>query len=75
MGHDAITCVPLNLVLGLTTIVDRYPMFIDAVIHGAAYGFVGTDRSTVSILARRRVFSNGGVTEMVKWGWPWAHDH
>ncbi|KAF7359917.1 putative O-fucosyltransferase-like protein [Mycena venus] len=52
-----------------------YPTFIDAVIHGAAYGFVGTDRSTVSILARRRVFSKGGVTEMVKWGRPRADDH
>jgi hypothetical protein len=43
-------------------------MFIDAVIHGAASGFVGTDTSTVSILARRRVAARGGPTEMVKWG-------
>ncbi|KAJ6526422.1 hypothetical protein B0H19DRAFT_1275776 [Mycena capillaripes] len=54
---------------------NRYPMFIDAVIHGAAYGFVGTDRSTVSILARRRVSSRGGVAEMVKWGTPHADAH
>ncbi|KAJ7035805.1 hypothetical protein C8F04DRAFT_1221063 [Mycena alexandri] len=44
-----------------------YPIFIDAVIHGAAEGFVGTDTSTVSILARRRVSSRGGVAEMVTW--------
>ncbi|KAK7005766.1 putative O-fucosyltransferase-like protein [Favolaschia claudopus] len=52
-----------------------YPMFIDAAIHGAAYGFVGTDSSTGSILARRRVSSRGGVTEMVKWGKPHADAH
>ncbi|KAJ7693092.1 hypothetical protein B0H17DRAFT_1060748 [Mycena rosella] len=52
-----------------------YPMFIDAVIHAGAAGFVGTDTSTVSILARRRVESRGGVTEMVKWGKPGADDH
>jgi hypothetical protein len=50
-------------------------MFIDAVIHSAAYGFVGTDTSAVSILGRRRVSSKGGVTEMVKWGRPHADDH
>ncbi|KAJ6457903.1 hypothetical protein C8R45DRAFT_1110247 [Mycena sanguinolenta] len=47
-----------------------YPVFIDAVIHSAAYGFVGTDTSTASILARRRVSSRGGVADMVKWGNP-----
>ncbi|KAJ6570587.1 hypothetical protein DFH09DRAFT_1464401 [Mycena vulgaris] len=52
-----------------------YPIFIDAAIHGAAAGFVGTATSTVSILARRRVESRGGVTEMVKWGTPFADYH
>ncbi|KAJ7738979.1 hypothetical protein B0H16DRAFT_1729655 [Mycena metata] len=44
-----------------------YAIFIDAVIQGNAEGFVGTDTSTVSILARRRVVSRGGVGEMVTW--------
>ncbi|KAJ7186083.1 hypothetical protein C8R46DRAFT_937736 [Mycena filopes] len=52
-----------------------YPIFIDAVIQGAAFGFVGTDRSTVSIMARRRVSSRGGEAEMVKWGRPHADQH
>ncbi|KAJ7500825.1 hypothetical protein B0H11DRAFT_1994592 [Mycena galericulata] len=52
-----------------------YPMFIDAIIQSSALGFVGTDTSTVSILARRRVFDRGGVTEMVRWGQPGADDH
>ncbi|KAJ7260510.1 hypothetical protein B0H12DRAFT_1231781 [Mycena haematopus] len=52
-----------------------YPMFIDAVILGGAYGFVGTDTSTASILARRRVSSRGGVADLVKWGKPHADDH
>ncbi|KAJ7741894.1 hypothetical protein B0H16DRAFT_1728412 [Mycena metata] len=52
-----------------------YPQFIDAVIQGAGYGFVGTDKSTTSILARRRVSSKGGESEMVKWGKPNADQH
>ncbi|KAF8202761.1 hypothetical protein K438DRAFT_2102285, partial [Mycena galopus ATCC 62051] len=52
-----------------------YPIVLDAAIQGAATGFVGTDTSTVSILARRRVSERGGVTEMVKWGRPHADDH
>ncbi|KAJ7037600.1 hypothetical protein C8F04DRAFT_1393523 [Mycena alexandri] len=52
-----------------------YPLFIDAVIQGAAYGFVGTDKSTVSILARRRVSSRGGEAEIVKWGRLGADQH
>ncbi|KAF8148781.1 hypothetical protein K438DRAFT_1625324 [Mycena galopus ATCC 62051] len=52
-----------------------YPIIIDAAIQGAAAGFVGTDTSTVSILARRRVATRGGVAEMVKWGQPNADDH
>ncbi|KAJ7167947.1 hypothetical protein C8R46DRAFT_898646, partial [Mycena filopes] len=45
-----------------------YPVLIDTVIQGDASGFVGTDTSTVSILARRRVAARGGPTEMIKWG-------
>ncbi|KAJ7182490.1 hypothetical protein C8R43DRAFT_967324 [Mycena crocata] len=52
-----------------------YPVVIDAAIHGGALGFVGTDTSTVSILARRRVIDKGGVAEMVKWGRPGADAH
>ncbi|KAJ3568045.1 hypothetical protein NP233_g5974 [Leucocoprinus birnbaumii] len=34
-----------------------YPVLIDAVIQSGGVGFLGTDRSTMSILARRRVQS------------------
>ena len=58
---------------------DWYPVLIDAVIQSAGAGFVGTDRSTMSILARRRVQSwrpNGsGVVRTVKWGYVGADDH
>ncbi|KAJ7142920.1 hypothetical protein C8R44DRAFT_726217 [Mycena epipterygia] len=43
-----------------------YPIFLDAAIQAGAAGFVGTDTSTVSIISRRRVVANGGVTAMVK---------
>ena len=46
-----------------------YPVILDAVVQSFAVGFVGTDRSTFSTLARRRVADwNGGVVRMVKWG-------
>ncbi|KAJ7282052.1 hypothetical protein C8J57DRAFT_1560529 [Mycena rebaudengoi] len=51
-----------------------YPTLLDSVILSRARGFVGTEISTVSILARRRVSLSGGVTEMVKWGTPDADD-
>ena len=39
-------------------------------------GFVGTDLSTFSILARRRVEDwQQGVTRTVKWGHKGADDH
>ncbi|KAJ7272628.1 hypothetical protein B0H12DRAFT_1007870 [Mycena haematopus] len=48
-----------------------FPILIDAVIQSGSLGFVGTDRSTVSIMARKRVESwHGGVYRMVKWGHP-----
>ena len=35
--------------------VVRYPVVLDAVVQSMAIGFVGTDRSTFSIMGRRRV--------------------
>ncbi|KII94081.1 hypothetical protein PLICRDRAFT_36319 [Plicaturopsis crispa FD-325 SS-3] len=53
-----------------------YPVLIDAVIQSMAHGFVGTDRSTMSMLARRRVEAwQEGATRTVKWGSPGADDH
>lgn len=53
-----------------------YPVFIDAAIQSLGMGFVGTDGSTMSVLARRRVESwNDGSTRTVKWGSPGADDH
>ncbi|KAJ6541871.1 hypothetical protein B0H19DRAFT_1175026 [Mycena capillaripes] len=53
-----------------------YPVLIDAVIHSQGAGFVGTDRSTFSILAGRRVDSwRDGPAVLVKWGRPGADDH
>ncbi|TFK99714.1 hypothetical protein BDV98DRAFT_623553 [Pterulicium gracile] len=58
---------------------DWYPVFIDAVIQSGGAGFVGTDRSTMSILARRRVQSwrksGTGVVRTIKWGTVGADDH
>ncbi|KAF5352395.1 hypothetical protein D9756_005940 [Leucocoprinus leucothites] len=53
-----------------------YPVLIDAVIQSGGVGFLGTDRSTMSILARRRVQSwRNGVVRTVKWGKVGADDH
>ncbi|KAJ7282082.1 hypothetical protein C8J57DRAFT_89866 [Mycena rebaudengoi] len=52
-----------------------YPILIDAAIQAAGDGFVGTDRSTVSVLAAKRVASHGGITRTVRWGRPGADDH
>ncbi|KXN88805.1 hypothetical protein AN958_06674 [Leucoagaricus sp. SymC.cos] len=53
-----------------------YPVLIDAVIQSGGIGFVGTDRSTMSILARRRVQSwRNGVVRTIKWGKSGADDH
>ncbi|TFK30925.1 hypothetical protein FA15DRAFT_662992 [Coprinopsis marcescibilis] len=53
-----------------------YPVLIDAGIQSSGMGFVGTDRSTMSILARRRVQSwKDGATRTVKWGKPGSDDH
>lgn len=54
----------------------RYPVLIDAAIQSLGVGFVGTDRSTMSMLARRRVESwSDGATRTVKWGKPDSDDH
>ncbi len=53
-----------------------YPVILDAAIQSNALGFVGTDRSTYSILSRRRVETwHDGVTRTVLWGYKGADDH
>lgn len=53
-----------------------YPVLIDAAIQSAALGFVGTDRSTYSVVSRRRVETwNDGATRTVLWGFKGADDH
>ncbi|KIY47379.1 hypothetical protein FISHEDRAFT_45371 [Fistulina hepatica ATCC 64428] len=53
-----------------------YPVFIDAVIQSSGVGFVGTARSTMSLMAQRRVESWAeGATRTVEWGFPGADDH
>ncbi|KAJ6520709.1 hypothetical protein DFH09DRAFT_939656, partial [Mycena vulgaris] len=53
-----------------------YPMLIDGAIQSGGMGFVGTDQSTVSILAGRRVRSwRNGEVRTVKWGRVGADDH
>jgi hypothetical protein len=54
----------------------RYPVFLDAVIQSNGAGFVGTHRSTMTTLARRRVeLWHNGPTRVVRWEWPGADDH
>ncbi|KAK7695288.1 hypothetical protein QCA50_002478 [Cerrena zonata] len=46
-----------------------YPVILDSAIQSNGLGFVGTDRSTFSILSMRRVQDwHGGATRLVKWG-------
>ncbi|KAJ3487322.1 hypothetical protein NLI96_g3606 [Meripilus lineatus] len=53
-----------------------YPVLIDAYIQSASLGFIGTDRSTFSIVAKRRVKDwHDGAVRMVKWGTPDADNH
>ncbi|KAL6310144.1 hypothetical protein BKA93DRAFT_721989 [Sparassis latifolia] len=53
-----------------------YPVLLDAAIQSNALGFVGTDRSTYSVLSRRRVEDwQDGATRMVLWGTKGADDH
>ncbi len=61
---------------GCCSSIHRYPVLVDAVIQSGAIGFVGTDRSTMSILARRRAETwHNAVSRTVKWGNPTADDH
>ncbi|KAF8078913.1 hypothetical protein FPV67DRAFT_1663582 [Lyophyllum atratum] len=53
-----------------------YPVLIDAAIQSLGAGFVGTDRSTMSMIARRRVESwSDGAVRIFKWGKPDSDDH
>ncbi|KAH9931279.1 uncharacterized protein B0H18DRAFT_990914 [Fomitopsis serialis] len=53
-----------------------YPVILDAIIQSRGIGFVGTDRSTFSSLARRRVAEwNNGAVRTVKWGRPESDQH
>ncbi|EJD41495.1 hypothetical protein AURDEDRAFT_115423 [Auricularia subglabra TFB-10046 SS5] len=53
-----------------------YPVLIDAVIQSMGRGFVGTDRSTMSMVAARRVEDwEDGPYAYVRWGRPGADDH
>ncbi|KZP06147.1 hypothetical protein FIBSPDRAFT_764866 [Athelia psychrophila] len=53
-----------------------YPVFIDAVIQSNGVGFVGTDRSTMSEMAKLRCETwHKGSTRMVRWGHIGADDH
>ncbi|QRV98201.1 O-FucT domain protein [Ceratobasidium sp. AG-Ba] len=53
-----------------------YPLILDAVIQSMGIGFVGTQQSTMSQIAWRRVedWQNGLGVE-VRWGRPGADDH
>ncbi|CUA72485.1 hypothetical protein RSOLAG22IIIB_01155 [Rhizoctonia solani] len=53
-----------------------YPVVLDAVFQSLGTGFVGTDHSTMSLLAQRRVEAwNNGVGAIVRWGSPNADAH
>ncbi|KAF9245804.1 hypothetical protein BU15DRAFT_40619 [Melanogaster broomeanus] len=53
-----------------------YPLLIDAVLQSSGAGFVGTQGSTMSNVAKRRVESwHDGPTRVAKWGHPGADDH
>ncbi|KAF9041764.1 hypothetical protein BDZ89DRAFT_1060126, partial [Hymenopellis radicata] len=52
-----------------------YPVLIDAAIQSGAAGFVGTARSTMSVMAARRVAAwQDGAIRYVEWGRPGADD-
>ena len=56
--------------------VYRYPLLLDAIIQSRGAGFVGTEYSTMTTVALRRVqdWSQGAV-RVTHWGWPGADDH
>ncbi|KIM70241.1 hypothetical protein SCLCIDRAFT_102054 [Scleroderma citrinum Foug A] len=53
-----------------------YPLLLDAIIQSRGAGFVGTEYSTMTTVALRRVqdWSQGAV-RVTHWGWPGADDH
>ncbi|KAF7290994.1 hypothetical protein HMN09_01278300 [Mycena chlorophos] len=52
-----------------------YPFLIDGAIQAMSHGIVGTDRSTVSGIAARRIQSwQDGLAYYVKWGSPHADE-
>lgn len=61
---------------GLERWHEWYPLLLDATVQSSGVGFIGTDRSTMSIIARRRAESwNNASTRTVMWGRPGADDH
>ncbi|KAG6328267.1 hypothetical protein ID866_10822 [Astraeus odoratus] len=53
-----------------------YPVFLDSIMLSNAAGFVGTDHSTFSFLALRRVqYWNDGAVRTVRFGSPGADNH
>ena len=53
-----------------------FPAVLDAVFQSLSSGFVGTDRSTMSLIAARRVQDwNGGPVRFVRWGTKDADSH
>jgi hypothetical protein len=45
-----------------------YPVFLDAVIQSSGTGFLGTMKSTMSLLAKRRVEDwQNGVAQLIEW--------
>ncbi|KAG8996936.1 hypothetical protein FRB93_000606 [Tulasnella sp. JGI-2019a] len=53
-----------------------YPPLLDSVFQSMGTGFVGTERSTMSAIARRRVQDwQGGAVRDFRWGYPGADDH
>ncbi|KDN51561.1 hypothetical protein RSAG8_00106, partial [Rhizoctonia solani AG-8 WAC10335] len=53
-----------------------FPLLLDVVFQSMGKGFVGTDRSTMSELARVRVEGwNDGESALVRWGTPGADNH
>lgn len=60
----------------ITHSFDRWPVLLDSVVQSHGVGFVGTDMSTMSLLAKRRTEDWArGATRMVKWGFIGADDH